>query len=169
MDTRVRQTKPSLSDKMVPSISTIQGIWRTLIDVLRFRHRNLKEHYTEQDVIRISTHLDQLVMQKRLVRGLWQKKQWLGFVVMQRIARNWLERALAEGTTSWDQVLMRLLGVVVAVSCNARSGDIARTRLYTGLECLCWRHVELKLEDGAELTVQNLMGKITLEFTKGHK
>lgn len=169
IDTRVKETAPVGPGKLVPSLATIVGVWRTLISLLTFRHRDLESHYTKYDVSHIHTHLDQLVMQKKLIRGRWHKKQWLGVVVIQRIARNWLERALTEGTKSWDAVLIKLLGVVLQVACSSRSGDVARTAGYTGSECLCWRHIELTLEPGAELSVQNLRGKLTLEFTKGHK
>lgn len=115
-------------------------------------------------------HLDQLATQGLLVRGNWRKRQWLGFKVIQRMAHAFLESSLTDGCLMWDRVMLKLLGVVLQSSCASRSGDIARSTLYTGMECLCWKHVELTLTDREEpLSVQKLSLKFTLEFTKGHK
>lgn len=109
------------------------------------------------------------MQRKLLVRGRWAKRQWLGFVVLEKMARAWVERALIEGCPSWDRVLLRLLGVVLQAACCARSGDIARSQYYDDLECLCWKNVELVLKKDAPLSVQSLRAKLTLEYTKGFK
>jgi hypothetical protein len=60
VDTMTRQVKPRIAGKSVPSLSTIEEIWRNLIDLLTFRHRELSSNYNKSDVKRIETHLDQV-------------------------------------------------------------------------------------------------------------
>ena len=60
VDTMTRQVKPRIAGKSVPSLSTIEEIWRNLIDLLTFRHRELSSNYDKSDVKRIETHLDRV-------------------------------------------------------------------------------------------------------------
>lgn len=67
-------------------------------------------------------------------------------------------------------MLLKLLGILLQSSCAARAGDIALSSAYKGRECLCWRHVTITIADREKpLSVQNLLLKFELEFTKGHK
>ena len=155
---------------MKPSLSVIKGVWRRLIDLLKFRHEELLTHYTPYWVAHIGTRLDQLAASKQLERGVWRKRQWVGFKVVQKMSQIWLRRALDEGCVSWDRVLLKLLGVLLQASCASRSGDIARSTLYKGFECLCYKHLELGFGRRREpLSVQDLTLKITIEYAKGHK
>ncbi|KAK4560928.1 hypothetical protein LTR86_004883 [Recurvomyces mirabilis] len=163
---------PVITGKSVPSLSVIKGILRRLIDLLNFRHKDLHQHYTSHESKRISVNLDQLASRGKLIRGRWRKKQWIGFKTIHKLSSTWIQRAIDEGTRSWDIVMLRLLGVLLQASCSSRSGDIARSHYYEGLECLCYKHLELKLKQrqGPLLNgVQNLTLTIALEFTKGHK
>ena len=170
LDVMSRRTTTNLIGKMVPSLATIKHLWKRLISYLTFHHQDLRKNYNAYWVTRISTNLDQLAAQKLLIRGRWRKAQWLGFRTLHTMARAWVESALRDGCPSWDLVLLRLLGVVLLASCTARAGDVARTGEYTGMECLCWKHVEMTVQDPSQsLSVQNLRLKITLEYTKGHK
>ncbi|SMR55280.1 unnamed protein product [Zymoseptoria tritici ST99CH_1E4] len=170
IDTRARSTVPGIRGKTAPSLSVVRGFWRRLIDLLIFRHEDIRQHYTPYWVNRIGMHLDQLATKKDLVRGLWQKRQWLGFKVILRMAQIWIDRAIDEGCISWDRTLLKLLGVVLQSACSSRSGDIARSTLYKGLECLCWKHLQLTIKDPDQpLSVQNLTLQVTLAYTKGHK
>jgi len=110
------------------------------------------------------------VSEGRLIKGVWRKKQWLGFKAIERMSQVWLQRALDEGCFSWDHVLLKLLGVILQASCAARAGDIARSPFYKGMECLCWKHVQMTLTDRRPpLSVQNMTLKLSLDYTKGHK
>ncbi|KAK7924686.1 hypothetical protein PG985_006740 [Apiospora marii] len=108
------------------------------------------------------------------IKHEWHKRQWLGFQVIKKMASTWLETAIKEGCLSWDHVLIKLLGVLLQASCSSRSGDIARTTLYKGTECLCYKYLELKFKPGSRQAgdlddVQKLTLKATLEYTKGNK
>lgn len=167
-----RHIKPVLPGKSVPSLSVIHGMWYRLIELLNFRHRDIKENYGSHEVKRINVHLDQLVKQKLLIKGRWHKKVWFGIRVVERMGNCWIEKSLADGCISWDRVLLKLLSVVLMSALAARCGDIARAHLYKEMECLCWANMELTLSsdygDRAP-SVQDLRGKFTLRFLKGKK
>ena len=164
-----RIVKPGVRGKPAPSLTVIYSIWYRVIKLLTFRHSNLKDQYGEHERSRISVHLDQLVKRKLLTKGKWFRKVWLGFLVVQRLAYCWVERALADGCLSWDRVLLKLLSILLQSACAARSGDVGRSKLYTGPQCLCFKDVELVLGSQEPVSVQNLSGKVTLRFTKGKK
>ena len=53
------------------------------------------------------------------------------------MARLWLEKSLADGCSSWDKVLLKLLSVVLMSACAARAGDVLRTVGYEGPIAMC--------------------------------
>jgi len=169
IDTISRHVKTPIAGKPGASLSTMQGIWNTLINVLTFRHRELKDHYGSHDVLRIKVHLDQLVKRDLLFKGKWYKRQWVGFLVLQKLAATtWLETNVAEGCLSWDRALLKLLAIVLQSALAARSGDVARTQDYQGMACLCYKDVELTLAP-QQLGVQHLRGKFTMRYSKAKK
>jgi len=104
----------------------------------------------------------------KLVRGLRVQRQWLGFLMIHKLAATFMQHSLENGCLSFDIVIMRMLGVVLQCACNSRPGDIARSSWYSGKECLLFKDVELKLKPGGK-TVQDLEGKVTLRYVKGKK
>lgn len=165
-----RHVKPGVRGKPAPSLSLINGIWSQLIQILTFRHRDLPDKYGAYEILRIQVHLDQLVKRDLLIKGRWFKKIWVGLVVIQRLAYNWLEAALADGCLSWDRVLLKLLSVILQSALAARAGDIARSKGYFGVEYLSYKEdVELTLSPQSPLSVQHLRGKFTLKYTKDKK
>ena len=72
-----RRTKSNIRGKEVPSLSTIQGIWKHLIFLLTFWHREISKHYGQYDEKRIEIHLDQLVKRNLLIKGRFLKREWL--------------------------------------------------------------------------------------------
>jgi hypothetical protein len=172
IDTMSRHVKPRVVGKPSASLSTLQAIWYDLISILTFRHGDLKDHYGPRDVLRINVHLDQLVKRGVLFKGRWFKKQWVGFLVVQRLAENWLEKNIAEGCLSWDRVLYKLLGIILQSALAARCGDIARSSLYQAMECVCYEDIELTLApqlSQGQLSVQQLTGTFKMRYTKGKK
>jgi hypothetical protein len=158
--------------KPAASLSVIRAIWARLIKLLKFRHQNILKHYTSHHVTRIEVHLQHLVEQGKLIRGTWFKKQWVSFMALLKITEAWFTYALVNGTHSWDLTLLKVTGVVLQSALSSRSGDMTRSQLYDGLECLCWKDITLKLDaasDRANPTVQDLRGTFLLRFTKGAK
>ncbi|KAE8448563.1 hypothetical protein EG329_009444 [Mollisiaceae sp. DMI_Dod_QoI] len=172
LDTIVRNTKTKIAGKPAASLSVIRAIWARLIKLLKFRHEKLLEVYTPSHVTRIEIHLDQLVNQGKLIRGTWFKKQWVSFMVLLEMAKRWFTFALTNGTRSWDITLLKVTSVVLQSALSSTSGDVTRSQLYEGLECLCWKDITLCLADASNRSkpsVQNLRGTFLLRFTKGAK
>lgn len=148
-------------------------IWVRLLQLLQFRHHDFHKQYTPYYAMRINVHLDHLIRQGKLIRGDWFKKMWIGFMLVLKMATAWIKDAFENGTHSWDITISKLTSVLLQSALSSRSGDITRSQLYEGLECLCWGHIILKLEspgtrDNAP-NVQDLKGIFELQFTKNKK
>jgi hypothetical protein len=61
------------------------------------------------------------------------------------MARTWLEKSIADGCSSWDKVLLKLLGLVLMSAVAGRAGDVSRSEGYKGTETLCWGDIKLQL------------------------
>jgi hypothetical protein len=172
IDTIVRNTKTKIAGKPTASLSVIRAIWARLIKLLKFRHEKLLEAFTPSHVTRIEVNLDQLVNKGKLIRGTWFKKQWVNFMVLLEMAKRWFTYALTNGAHSWDITLLKVTSVVLQSALSSRSGDITRSQLYEGLECLCWKDITLRLGDASNRSnpsIQDLRGTFLLRFTKGAK
>jgi hypothetical protein len=69
-------------------------------------------------------------------------------------------------------VLLKLLSIILQSALAARSGEIARSKRYTGMQCVCYKDIELTLNQqtqGEQLGVDQLSGKFTLRFRKSRK
>ena len=171
IDSMTRDVRSVMRDKMVPSLSTIQGIHNTLVNLLHFRHEELSSSYGEHEQKRIRMHLDQLVQKGLLHQGTWHKPAWIGIVVFKKIAMVWMKQALQDGCRSWDVHMHMLLGAALQYALAARAGDIARSKGYKEWECLLWKHVTLtlKVSTATTLTANNVQAHFLLPYTKGHK
>lgn len=134
------------------------------MDALIFKHREFK--LAKHDLRRIDTLLDAFTKEGRLLHGRWTKNNWLGTVILEKMARTWLQTALREGTVSWDTHLHKLLSIVLMCSLSCRSGDIGLTAGYKN-EFLKWSHVEIKL--CGEKKLENLEALIVLKYEKDKK
>ncbi|KAK0122106.1 hypothetical protein ONS95_010368 [Cadophora gregata] len=172
IDTMIRNSKSTIAGKPSISLSVVRALLSRLIKLLMFRHENLLESYTKHHLTRIEVHLQQLVTKGKLVRGTWYRKQWLSFMTLLRMGQGWFKRVMAEGTYSWDIVLSKIASIVTQSALSSRSGDITRTQLYEGFECLCWKDITLKLDESSDRgmpRVIDLRGTFMLRFTKGFK
>lgn len=160
-----RPTRP------VPTKRTIETACGILIGYGRFRW-NLQ--WTPQDDERLKSWMQNMVMTNKLTLKA-QPKTWIGFAVVSRLIRTYLEHASKHGTTNWDITIARCLSVVLISSLGARCGDVALSSGYF-FECLTWENVEVYIEvddmTGATpspVTVGHLRMRVTLEYTKGQK
>jgi hypothetical protein len=133
IDTMIRNSKSTIAGKHAISLSVVRALLARLIKLLTFRHEHLFKAYTPHHLSRIEVHLQQLVTQGKLVRGTWYKKQWISFMTLLRMSRSWFQRAMSEGTHSWDITLNKVTSVVMQSAMSSRSGDITRTQLYDAL------------------------------------
>lgn len=168
----IRNSKSTIAGKPAISLSVVRSLLARLIKLLTFRHEHLLKAYTPHHLARIEVRLQQLVTQGKLVRCTWYKKQWISFMTLLRMSRSWFQRAMSEGTYSWDIILTKVTSVVMQSAMSSRSGDITRTQLYEALECLCWKDITLKLDEATDRSmpkVADLRGTFLLRFTKGYK
>jgi hypothetical protein len=166
----VANTQSNLTGKGAPSLSTVQGIWIATIEYLKFRYIDFKENYTSHEVKRVSVFFEQQVQLGNLTRGLWRRRQWLGFLMIQKLVTEYVSHQLLTGCPNFDTVILRTLGVVLQCACAARPGDVAKTLGYEVYESLRFGDVELVLQQSSTpATVQHLRGKVTLRFTKNKK
>ena len=57
--------------------------------------------------------LDKEVQSGNLTRGTWAAKQRLGFVTVSRMVDNYISMSLEHGVRSWDEVVLRIFGVLL--------------------------------------------------------
>lgn len=140
-----------------------------LLEVLKFRHRDIRQFYTTQDELRIKGILRDLVANGDLTKGRWFVRHWLGYQALRQLATCYLRQALQRGCNSWDRVLRDVSIFVLQSACSCRIGDILLTQGYSKDKCLHWTDVQLRLLDGQPPTIQNITGVIKLRFTKDEK
>ena len=71
---------------------------------------------------------------KVLIAGKWIHPNRVRFNTLLALTDASMNAGLAEGVTSWDTYISRQLSIVLISSLASRSGDVARTRAYTGQE-----------------------------------
>jgi hypothetical protein len=137
----------------------------SLKEGLQFKYREFK--LTRHDYLRISTTLDALVKENKLIKGKWKKKNWLGMNILEKLCRAWMRAGLEEGCRSWDIHLHRHLSIVLLSSLGCRAGQVTLSKGYDK-EYMSWKHIIIKLGPGGS-TVDDLEADITLAFEKGKK
>jgi len=168
----IQNSKSCVPGKPAISLSVVRALLSRLIKMLTFRHEHFLKAYGKHHLGRIEAHLQQRVTKGKLVRGVWYKKQWISFMTLLRMSRSWFQRAMSEGTSSWDVMLTKITSVVMQSAMSSRSGDITRSQLYEGFECLCWKDIILTLDEATDRSmpkVEDLRGTFLLRFTKGYK
>jgi hypothetical protein len=156
-------------EKPLPSLSTVRNYWHLTIALLTFRHRDLFTNYGKFDVARITAHLQILVKEKKIWKGRFYDRAWLGMSMLRRIADTWLKDGLKHGVSSWDRRLLKLLTPIMMSAVTSRVGDVLRSSSYTRDEYVKWQDIQLTLPPGGELCVQNFRCRISLRYLKGYK
>jgi hypothetical protein len=169
-DSTVGKVKPGFTAKPAPSKCVFVKALTILADYGTFTYPQATGYQlTARDSKRITVWFDDAVKAGKLTKGLWQKRVWIGFFVLSRMAKAWLDHYTKYGAVNWDITIARLLGVVLTASISGRCGDVARTLLYKGAEYMQYRHVELMVTGDREARIENLKAHITVEFSKGLK
>lgn len=90
---------------------------------------------------------------------------------MSRMVRSWFNHHLQKGTASWDVVIAKALSITLMSALGCRSGDVAKSRLYT-TEVLRYRDIEITIDtadESKEPSLSDLRVMIKLEHCKGSK
>ena len=118
----------------VPSYSTIRGsVWR-LSQSLVFHYKDWTLSAHER--MRIDTLLHKYLQDGQLANEPRRIKQWVGALVVQKIAMAMLVDALSNGCHNWDVTLQKVTSVVLCAALQARVGDIGKNRLDAHLDVL---------------------------------
>lgn len=166
-DTIIDKIKPGYKGKPAPSDQVVNKGVKILLDFGTFTYAGF--HITKQHGVRLQTFKDDAVKEGRLTKGKWKKRVWLTFMVMARIGKAWLEFYHKNGAICWDIPLARWMSILLVSSLGSRGGEAARSRLYTGMEYLQYRHVELVLDGEGEGKFENLRAHFLLQWCKGAK
>ena len=166
IDTIVKHIDVRLDDKPAPQFRTIRAAFLKLESALVFKYAEFK--LSLHECARLDALFDTLAKDKKLLRGRWRERQWLGVNMLEKTSRSWLQLGLDHGCNSWDIHLQKLLSVVMLSSLGCRSGELALSVHYTD-EYMRWEHIKLKLQNGGSNTVDDLNATVLLCFEKDKK
>jgi hypothetical protein len=168
-DSIIDKIRPGSVHKPAPSDEIVTKAFGIISDYGRFTFSRASGYdLSPHDAVRIQTWKDDAVKAGRLTKGGWNKRVWLNFMVLSKMTRLWLDHHHKHGTDSWDIVLARHMSIVVLTSIGARGGDVARSKLYEGIEHMKFLHAEL-IHEGDEPKFENITVKIIVEFAKNRK
>ena len=166
LDTIVKHITIHILDKPAPQLRSIKAAFQKLESALDFKYADFK--LSRHECTQIDAVFATLAKEKKLVRGRWRERQWLGANMLEKMSRSWLRLGLDSGCSSWDVHLQKLLSIVMLSALGCRSGELALSVQYEE-EYMSWKHVTLKLTKGGESTVNNIEATILLCFEKNKK
>ncbi|KXH35007.1 hypothetical protein CSIM01_13088 [Colletotrichum simmondsii] len=150
------------------SYQYVKGGVSHILKKLQFDYKNWS--WTKHDSARIESTLRDLlhkdVLSREPCRG---EKLWLTSDIVSKMTTKMIADADALGTFSWDFLLVKVLMILIPAAIGARSGDVTRSRLYTGTEYTKFSDVVIRLRDSDSQYGNELWGTITLPYTKTHK
>lgn len=85
----------------------------------------------------IGAALRKLTREGKLTTNPYREKQWVASDIIHAMIKALFEDAIVNGTLSWDLVVMKSLSLLLKCVTGARAGEIHRSRLCEGIECLC--------------------------------
>ncbi|KAK3701890.1 hypothetical protein LTR37_015201 [Vermiconidia calcicola] len=160
--------------KLAPSVAYFESACKMIIKYGEWSWPDFS--FGRHDYARLRTFIGQCVDDKRLMRGSFYEKTWIGFVTLSRLVRNYLRHFLDNGTVNFDVIISRCLAIVLQSALCCRSGDIALSHHYKAIDgtFLRYEHIELYLDGDPHpttgtVTLANLRAIIELAYLKGHK
>ncbi|GAB7364014.1 hypothetical protein MBLNU230_g4572t1 [Neophaeotheca triangularis] len=107
---------------------------------------------TEHDSGRLRVWVDQVTRAGRLTRGTWRKRTWIGFAVLSRLVRTYLDRGIAKG-----QLLLTIKEMALAAGMlNRAYGHALRLGATRDVA-----HLPARLSDGTGLATDNVRQSIS--------
>lgn len=159
------------SDKPGPNLDTVHVGYAVLVQYGIFKWPLPAFKMTPHDAARFQAFTFQALKEKRLTKGRWRERAWVGFVTLSRMVRAYLEHFMKNGTLNFDVIIYKCFSVVFISSLGCRSGDVSRTRGYTGTEYMTYRDIELFLPNNVrpEPDFSELRATVTMRYLKGKK
>lgn len=165
-DSMISKIKSRFRDKPAPNQSLFASALDILLQYGTFKWATFE--MTWHHGTRMKTFFDDAVRAGRLTVGRWNKRVWLGFMLMARMGNDWLPHYDTHGALNWDVIISRLLSVVLVTSLGCRSGDVSRSEHWKGMEFIQYHDIILMLsEHGSKF--EDLQAHIVIEFEKGRK
>jgi hypothetical protein len=128
-----------------PNLTKFINCIRILISYGHFTFPDFKWGlYQEEHVKR---YLAKLCFGPRYSQGPSARWKWVTSSILARMERAWLQTHTDDRTRSWDQILGRMMFVVLIATANLRAGEFVCSRHYTGEEYLKWKHITVRLHD----------------------
>lgn len=131
-----------------------------------FYHEDFK--VTKHDRLRLATAIDRAHKMGKLTKDRAREALWVGASLVQRLAYALVNRALKDGTRSWDLTISKTLSFVLQAAVASRSGDIIKSKGYTNEYCLKWKDVTIKKPKGG-FKFEHLVAVLELRFEKDKK
>ncbi|KAL8872433.1 MAG: hypothetical protein Q9174_001930 [Haloplaca sp. 1 TL-2023] len=107
IDTMAMHARDVVDGKPGPSLTVVEKVLSTLVELLTFRHRDVNTFYNEHAKLRIKIHLDQLVRHNMLVNGPWHKDFGAEVCIDERFFITQISRGLQpmeDGTSLWQRL-----------------------------------------------------------------
>lgn len=163
--------KPGGQGRPAPSKLTIIAGITVILQYGNFTWDDAKDGYrfSRHDRERLQTWMHDATKDGRLVKGTWNPKTWIGFSTLSRMVLKFLQHHHEVGIGNWDIVIARCLAATLVSAVAGRSGDVARTGKYKGMEYLQWRHIKMSLPHGSSPSFAHIEASITLASVKGYK
>lgn len=150
----------------IPSYTYIRGMLEDVVDECYFNYKDFKlERHHRQ---RIDAIFDDLLQKGLVTKEPFLERLWVGTFAICRLVKALMQDALTNGTRSWDVLLCRVLSLTLASALVARAGDATRSVAYSGKQCICYKHVTIKVATGEDGS-PTFYGLIKMAFCKGMK
>ncbi len=163
---------PSIVGKVKPLGGEIPShVWMktsidTLVKALTSKHADFQLRVHDTD--RLDAVVDSLWRKGLLTKEPKRHKQWVGVVIVRKLASAIFEHALSKGTRCWDVTVSRTLSLVLVSCLNSRPGDVLLSNMNENeYPCMIYRDIHMNLAEGS--TLENLVGRFTIRNGKGFK
>ncbi len=128
---------------------------------------NLRILGTSPPVLQAST-VEQLFAEEHLTKEATVEKNWVGIMIVRRLATVLFEHAMEKGTKNWDLTISKTMSIVLLGALATRVGDICKTKFDVhDLPFLAYKDVTLQLVGGDN--IEQLVGQFVIRNEKNHK
>jgi hypothetical protein len=120
------------------------------------------------EATRIKAVFSELLQQDVITKDASRASRWLGSRLIFLMTTTWIQNASVNGCMDWDFVLQGALAMSLLVSTAGRSGDIARTGSFKGVEYAKYGDFKVKVVTD-KTGIEVLECLVELKYTKGKK
>lgn len=89
MTTMALKTKSRYSAKPIPSEQWLAVGFMHIVDYCRFTYKDFR--LSEHDKVRTKHTFDRLVSEGKLFRGIYKRRQWIGYALVLRMTQRFVD------------------------------------------------------------------------------